>query len=133
MTQLIVFPDAVELVADLLRTALTPTPVVARVPNPRPASFVTVSRTGGTRRNDVVDDATITVHAWYAGSEEAAHDLAQQARAWLHATVGQPVNGVVVYRCDELAGPYLNPDPVSEVVRYTFSVQVAVRGAAQTV
>lgn len=132
MTQLVTFPDAVALVVSYLNGVLTE-PVSSRVPNPRPAAWVTVSRAGGTARNALVDAPLLAVDAWAASGEPEAHDLAQRARAWLHAAVGQVVDGTVVYRCDEASGPAPNPDPVSEVPRFSFAVQLAVRGTVATV
>ena len=121
----IVFPDAVQLVCDHLRAALTPTPVVSRVPTTRPASFVRVRRVGGVRRNLVTDEPTLTVEAW-AASEQAAHDLSQLARAHIYAMPG----GGDVYRVTEFAGPALLPDPLSDQSRFTFTVSVATVGEA---
>ena len=123
----IVFPDATLVAITKLRAALTPTPVHARIPTTRPAAFVLVQRVGGVRRNLVVDDALLTVEAW-AATGAAAHDLAQAARAHLHAMVGDVIAGVAVYRVDEAAGPQWLPDPESLQARYTFTTTVAVRG-----
>lgn len=125
MIEPIVFPDAVEVVCDHLRTELDPTPVVSRVPTTRPAAFVRVMRVGGVRRNLVTDEATLTVEAW-AASEQAAHDLAQLARAHIYAMPGDGD----VYRVTEFSGPALLPDPLSDQPRYSLTVAVATVGAA---
>jgi hypothetical protein len=127
----IVFPDSTLVAVTHLRTELAPTPVHASIPMTRPAAFVHVRRLGGVRRNLVVDEALLAVEAW-AGTAEAAHDLAQAARAHLHAMVGVTVGSVPVYRVDEAAGPQYLPDPASLQDRYTFTVTVAVRGDATT-
>ena len=121
MIEVIVFPDAVQLVCDHLRTQLAPTPVVSRVPTTRPASFVKVERVGGVRRNLVTDEPTLTVEAW-AATEQAAQDLCQLARAHIYAMPGDGQ----VYRVTEIGGPVLLPDPLSDQPRYTFTVALAV-------
>lgn len=126
--EVIVFPDAAAIVIGHLAGELDP-PVLPRIPNPRPDTFVTVQRVGGPRRNLVTDAATLAIEAW-APTEEAAHDLAQLARGHVAAMVGDLFAGVPVYRVDEFSGPQLLPDPTSDQPRYTFTVAVATRGAA---
>lgn len=125
MIETIVFPDAVSIVCDHLRTELSPTPAVSRVPTTRPDTFVRVQRVGGVRRNLVTDEATLTVEAW-AATEQAAHDLSQLARAHVYAMPGDGD----VYRVTEISGPSLLPDPLSDQPRYSFTVAVATVGAA---
>lgn len=128
MPEIVVFPDAVDKVVDYLAAQLAArsnaTPVYSRVPTTRPASFVRVIRTGGVRRNLVVDDAQITIEAW-APSDEAAHDLAQLCRGILLAAPGV---ATAVRDVQELGGPGLQPDPDSETPRYVFSHLVSLRG-----
>jgi hypothetical protein len=132
VAEVIVFPDAEGLVIDYLRDLLD-VPVSGTVPNPRPGEFVTVRRLGGVRRNLVTDAPMLTVEAWAAG-DVAAHDLAQLARAHVHAMARASVlTEPAVYRVVEIAGPGHLPDPVSAQSRYVFTVEVAVRGAALTV
>jgi metal-dependent amidase/aminoacylase/carboxypeptidase family protein len=126
----IVFPDAVAVCCTYLDGVLLE-PVRSKVPNPRPDAFYTVTRTGGPKRNLVTDEAQITVEAW-GPDDETAHDMAQAARAYLNAMVGQTVNGAPVYRVDELAGPANIPDPLSEQPRYSQSFAVAIRGEVLT-
>lgn len=125
-TAVVVFPDATDVVRTLLDTALTP-PVRSKVPNPRPAEFVTVRRTGGVRRDLVADNAQVTVESWGA-TEEDAHDLAQLARAHIGAAPGSVVNGVSIYRVTEQAAPGILPDPLSDQPRYTQTFIIALRG-----
>jgi hypothetical protein len=130
MPEIVVFPDAVYEVGSYLASRLTArgdaTPVYSRVPNPRPATFVRVIRTGGPRRNLVVDDAQITVEAW-AATDEAAHDLAQLCRAILLASPG---DSDLIRDVGEVGGPGLQPDPDSNTPRYVFTHLVALRGSA---
>jgi hypothetical protein len=121
----IVFPDATATVITGLDAALTE-PVSSRVPNPRPATFVTVQRAGGPRRNIVTDEATLIVESW-AATPAAAHDLAQNARATIHALLGTSVDGVRILRTEETSGPAYLPDPDSQQARYTQTFSVALR------
>jgi hypothetical protein len=123
------FPDSVAAVISIVDAAVAE-PVRSQVPNPRPAAFVLVRRVGGVRRNLVVDEATISVEAW-AATEQAAHDLAQSARAAIHAAQGTVVSGAgTLYRSDEIGGPAWDPDDESDQARYSFSVSVAFRGTS---
>ena len=104
-------------------------PVRSRVPNPRPARFVLVFRTGGPSVNVVTDAAQLTIEAW-AATDYDAHDLAQAARAILSGIEGTVSGGVTVYGIDEFSGPANLPDPESDQSRYTWSTVVNVRGIA---
>lgn len=123
---MVLFPDAVDVVTTALDASLVE-PVRSRVPNPRPATFVLVRRTGGPKRNLVTDEAQITVESWAATCEDAA-DLAQEARAILNNLPGQSIGGVPVYRVDEASGPADLPDPLSDQARYSQTFSVALRG-----
>jgi hypothetical protein len=129
VAEVVVFPDAVYEVASYLAAKLAArgntAPVVSRVPDPRPAAFVRVLRTGGPRRNLVVDDAQITVEAW-ALTDEAAQDLAQLCRGILLASPGDGL----IRDVDEVGGPGLQPDPDTDTPRYVFTHVVALRGSA---
>ncbi len=122
----VVFPDATAAVTSRLGDVLA-VPTDARVPKPRPDEFIVVRRVGGPRRDIVTDEATLTIEAW-AQDEAAAHDLAQLARAHVHAMAGTTEGDVRVYRVGEFAGPASLPDPDSSQSRYTLTVTVAVRG-----
>lgn len=126
----IIFADATAVAIAWLDAHLEE-PVHQDIPNPRPDAFVTVSRTGGPRRNLVTDGAFLTVESW-GQTHQDAHDLAQAARAWLHSIVGETVNGAPVYRCDEAAGPAKLPDPLSGQPRYSQSFELAIRGEVLT-
>lgn len=129
----VVWPDATDVCVTFLRAALAErgdgATVAAKVPNPRPARLVLVHRVGGPRLNLVADDAQIAVECWAPAAEDAA-DLAQLCRALIHTMRGGVVDGVPIYRIDELAGPADLPDPLSDQPRYVFTVQIAMRGTA---
>lgn len=120
------FPDAERIVIDFL-TPRVGVPVSLRVPNPRPASFVTVQRVGGPRLNLVADNATLAIEGW-AASPTAAKTVLGVARAHVLAMGNQAVGDVPVYRVNEIGGPAYLPDPDSDQSRYTLTVEVAMRG-----
>lgn len=93
--------------------------------------LVTVLRTGGERRNLIADDAQVAIECWGA-TDAAAHDLCAQARGLLHALAGTVVDGVAVYRVDEVAGPALLPDPDAGVPRYTATFSLTLRHTASS-
>lgn len=118
-------------VADLLKSWLAESlevPVVTRVPNLRPASFVQVQRVGGPRADPVLDRPTVSVDAW-AQTRSAAAALAQQARARMHDLGGATVDGHTFGAVTEAAGPQDFPDPTSGQERYTATFSLVVRGA----
>lgn len=129
----VLFPDAAAILIDYLRGLLAArgdsAPVGQKTPNPRPARFVTIHRVGGPRRSIVADAPLLAVECW-ATTDPDAHDLAQLARALLHTARGRSLDGVAVYRIAEAGGPVNLPDPLSQQSRYTFTLEVALRGAA---
>jgi hypothetical protein len=104
-------------------------PVATDVPTSRPARWVRVIRTGGPRRGVVLDEAQVTVEAWGTSTEDAAQ-LAQLARAHIHAMQGRIFAGVLVVRVTAFGGPAWLPDPTSKQHRYTWTEQITVRGTA---
>lgn len=123
-----IFPDTTALVIAHLNDVLTP-PVTRTIPDPRPATFVTVIRTGGTvsAASPLIDEVQLTFESW-AATHPAAHDLAQLVRANVMAMAGQVIDGVSVYRVEEFAGPQDLPDPQSTQARWTSTAVVHVRG-----
>lgn len=133
MLGLTVFPDAALITITALRVTLADlgdtAEIHARIPNPRPDRFVTVNRSGGPRQTIVSDAAQLDVESWDLLPEDA-HDLAQLARAAIHAMANTIHGGVQVYFVNEFSGPAELPDPVSNQARYVQSFQVSMRGAA---
>jgi hypothetical protein len=129
MTTALLYPDAVLVTTGLLRSALVAAGqtvhVGSLVPNPRPATFVKVTRTGGPKVLRVVDGAQITVDCW-AADGAAAMNLAQLCRKCIEEMPGT----APVHRIEEIGGPQDLPDPVSNTPRVTFTVQVQMRGQA---
>lgn len=135
MAEVLVSPDVVALVIAWLKTELPLIPdqsavsVTRAVPSPRPPQFLTVELIGGVGRQPgvpVVDRVAVTVEAW-AQRVDQAHDLAQNARAVVHAARGVVLAGVQVYRVTEQGAPVELPDPLSDQPRVTFSVEMHVR------
>lgn len=120
----VLFPPAAKLVTSVLARRLG-VPVGRRKPT-QGGRYVTLARTGGVRATLVSDAPQLTIDCW-AKTPEEAEELAQQARAVLHGLVGSVVDGVPVYRVDELGGPTDLPHP-SGSPRYTFTVAVHLRG-----
>lgn len=129
MTEAVAFPDVEALAVTYLTGRLSGVPVSTRVPHPRPAKFVRVSRVGGTSPNRVTDAALVIVKCWAATEPEAA-DLARTVRAYVGAMAQTSVGSDYVRRIREVAGPQAFPDPASESPRYQFTVQIDTRGVA---
>lgn len=127
MNEVLVFPDAVEVAKAIIGDFYAD--VYARVPAQRPAEFIRLRRTGGTRANLVVDAATVVVEAW-AADEHRAMELAQLARGWLHAAAGTTTDTTPIYRVLEFSGPAVLPDPESDQARVTQTLQLHLRGTA---
>lgn len=135
MAETLVAPDAVALSIAWLAQELpdmpdqTPVTVTRAVPNPRPPTFVTVRLIGGEGRNGSnvpLDRPQVAIEAW-AQTPAQAHDLAQNARAVMHAARGVVHAGTQVYRVEEMGAPVDLPDPLSHQPRVTFSLLLTVR------
>lgn len=103
--------------------------VAGKVPAARPARFVTVTRTGGPRRDRLVDDAQITVDSWGTSSADAL-GLAEKARTAVHELVGRTSAGVFIIGTQEVSGPAYLPD-VSGVDRYRQTFVVSTKGTTK--
>jgi hypothetical protein len=121
------FPDAVELVCNYLRTALSGPPVGSRVPDPMPPSFVRVERIGGLRGR-LLDRPRIDVEAW-AETEGDAWALCEDARAYAMAMSGKR-GETTVSNVSEVSGPMWLPDASTGRPKYAFAVEFTTRGTA---
>lgn len=101
--------------------------VHTRVPNPRPATFLRVWRTGGAAINRVLDAPLITVQSW-AATDKVASDNANAAR---DALLNNSAEMTLVRGVEEVTGPYYDPDPVSGATRYTFTMRLRVKRPRQ--
>lgn len=120
------FPDAEKLARDFLDVRIEP-PVATKVPNPRPDRFVRAWRTGGVAENRVVDKPIITVSCTAPDSVTAAADAGAARAAFLNDYTAMPL-----VRRVEVLGLYYDPDPDTNEDRYSFSVQMTVRGRRTT-
>lgn len=135
MAEILIAPDVVALAIGWLRTEL-PTipdqnavPVHRAVPDPRPPTFITCRLAPGSGIDPalpVVDVVQLNFEAW-APTVAAAQDLAQNARAVMLAAKGVVVSGIQVYRAEDFAGPAELPDPLSNLPRFVFSIQLSIR------
>ena len=88
----------------------------ASAPNPMPASFVTVERTGGGSR-DQIDSPTLAVQCW-AKTRKAASDMADCVRKDLVAMTGTGGFGAITVQ-----SIYNWPDPSTRMARYQLTVE----------
>lgn len=130
----IVFPDAEAVVIEHVARKLLgfgwSVPVVRRIPNPRPATFVRILRTGGTRATLVTEAAQLTVDVW-SNEPTFAAELAQLVAAIMRAAPPALVGGTPCYLVEDLSTPADLPDPSSNQPRHTFSVLMHLRGQTQ--
>lgn len=117
-------PDA-ELMLRTWLTAKVTARVETIVPNPLPAEFVRVWRTGGPSSSRVVDNPQVTVQAW-SSSKAGAAALIGQVRSLFHAAATR-TELPLVRRVVEMGGPYYDPDPTTGAERYSLSVSMRVR------
>jgi len=127
--QIIVFPDAEQLLGDAMRAQLQATlgreiPVSTDVPDPRPQEFILLRRVGGVRRTLVTDLPTILVEAW-AKTPSRAWRLAALAQGILYWFT--EIDGHAVSVDGEFSGPTNLPDGLSGQPRYTATYSVAIR------
>lgn len=88
-------------------------PAYAQVPDPRPETFITVQRTGGTCTVGI-DAPAVAVDAW-AGSAYEASELALAVR---DAMVLRAVEVPEIRHVDVGSGPYSSPDADSRQPAY---------------
>lgn len=127
MKPVVVFPDAVLVVIEYLRSVMPPgTRVYSRVPASLPAEFIRVERLGGMRRFPFIDRPRVDIECW-SGSEEGAEALVNTTRAYVLAMAGQR-GGTTVYDVAEVSGPQWLPDSTTGKPRYVFAVEFSTRG-----
>lgn len=124
------FPDPEEMVVEFAQ-ACTAAPVGTKVPNPRPPLYVRIAVTGGSAVNRVIELVQVTVTVGAAGTSDEGGDViaSREARrlrtAFLNDYTAMPlVRGVA-----ESVRPYYDPDPATGEDRYSFTLQMSVRGA----
>jgi hypothetical protein len=85
--------------------------VGTEVPADRPEEFVRLWVTGGSAVQRMFERPTVTVQAW-AATSTAASAIASRCREAYLARFGASA---------ELTRPYFDPDPDTEIPRYTFT------------
>lgn len=132
--EVIVFPDVEETVRAYLEAALAARGQATEgyagtTPTGFPDRSFAVRRTGGFSRNLVTDVAQVSIDC-RATKETAAERLSALVRAMVNAAeLDGWMGDVPVSSVNEIAGPYLNPDPINpKQHRYSATYQVAVRG-----
>lgn len=125
--ELIIFPDAEAVVISHLKTVLPGTHISTKVPTPRPARLIKVTRVGGPKVRLNAESAMLVFECWEADTVKAS-DLARLAKAYVHAMAGENVAGNWVYKVTEVGGLAYNPDPESDYPRYQFTVSLDLRG-----
>ncbi|WP_066041905.1 hypothetical protein [Herbiconiux solani] len=136
MTEIIVAEDAELAAVTELKQRLPDTgevnPIVATsIPATQPPEFFRVIVTGGTDRDLVTDNPSITVEA-YALREARAERMAARAHAVLLAAArAGSMGGVPCYQAQSFARPGNLPNPlVPDRRRYTFTISADLRMAA---
>jgi hypothetical protein len=132
---LFVFPDAELVAVTVLRAALAAGTIVGTEwPEDLPAKLktgvVSLTRGGGAvvQRN-VIEDVTLDIDV-LAASKGEAHDLAQLARAHLHASEGTTVDGAQIYTVADVSLIWLPHQPDAETTpfpRYVLVMQMRLR------
>lgn len=130
MAEIITFPDIESLIATFLTGRLDVPCYTTPTPTSFPDRSITVIRTGGASHDMIVDTAQISLDCRAKRRPSDALDLARNARAELQAAARDGWLGdSPCYSCDDMSGPYLNPDPVNPgLYRFTAIQMVAVRG-----
>lgn len=97
-------------------------PVGTRIPDPRPAQFIRVTRAGGVKRNLVQSDCRVLVECW--GTTDAlAWDAAERSWALLNALDTTTLMDVARVT---LADPVNYPDSLSGSPRYQYIADLVV-------
>lgn len=129
MSEAVIFPDVEALLVAYLTPLLGGVEVGTQIPNPRPDTFVRVTRVGGARRDRITDQPLVVVQAW-ATDEAAAQNLGARAQAHVFALEQTSVGDSYVRAVREVGGFQAVPDPLSGTPRYQFTAQLDTRGVA---
>ncbi|MGW6920847.1 hypothetical protein ACWGA9_06120 [Streptomyces sp. NPDC054950] len=123
---MIVFPDAVLVMTEYLRSVLPGLRIESKVPTTRPAEFVRLKRLGGVSRIRILDRPRMDVECW-SDTEGNAADLMLRVRPFVLAMAGKR-GDTTVYRVTEVSGPMWLPDSESGQPKYAFAVEFSTRG-----
>lgn len=132
MLEVIVFPDAEQLLSDWL-TDLLDIPFGTKPPDPGsplPTRFGRVLRLGGSVQTKVTDGALVMFEDWAELESQASAD-ARLVRGHVSALAGERLDGHMVCAVEESAGPQNYPDPTLPThSRYTQTHVIHIRGQA---
>jgi hypothetical protein len=132
--EVLVAPDPLAVAVAYLNGELAgrgePARASGAIPNPRPASFIKVSVTGGAGRASLVYVSPFVTFDCWAPTSPAASDLASLVAALILAMPDRYVGPAVVYSATELAFPAEQPDPDTRLPRYVWSAQIGMRAQA---
>ena len=109
--------DVEGLLVGVLRPVVAPSKVATKLPNPRPAQFVRVTRAGGARRNVAQSGSRVIVECW-AASETDAWALCVAAYDALDDLDVDP--GELPFMSVDLSDPVNYPDTATGSPRYQF-------------
>jgi hypothetical protein len=131
----IAFPDIEALARTWLLDQLTArgnsTPVATSQDTDVTPPIVLIERTGGPRRNLVVDSPQVTLECHGpVGDEDQAAALTVLVRALIGTAPGHSIGGALVYDIHELSGPTRLRDTSDGHVFYRWLVVLDVRGHA---
>ncbi|MDR6691344.1 hypothetical protein J2X55_002256 [Microbacterium sp. 1154] len=118
------FGDVEQMFRDFLDEDTQQT-VKTAVPSDRPDVFTHVWRSGGSASNRVVERPILTITAWDT-SATRAHDRLQECR---DAVMNRYGRMPLVRRVEEITGPYWDPDPDTNLPRYSMLIRPTVRAA----
>lgn len=101
-------------------TTATTYPTSTKIPNPRPARFIRVTRTGGTSRNLAQSDPSVLVECW-GTTETDAWAVAKAVWEALQPTRLGAYLSPAVFVCQaDVAEPVFYPDAATASPRYQF-------------
>lgn len=129
---MITFPDVQAKIAAHLRaqSALSGWTVAVRPPTTLPEKLITVRLAGGSRESLVIDSPRITITGWGQNTTDdvGAWQVTETCREIMLAIRNETVQGVVIYRVAENAGPVPSVDPDTGRPRYFFTHELRLRG-----
>lgn len=123
---MIAFPDAVDVLLDIVEPLVGPDKVVGRIPSDWDGgALIYAERIGGTDDGITTDTAVIQV-ACYGDSRASSLDLASRVRSAILAAARTVVNGALIYDTATVVGPQdipdLDPDDRRQVSTYALDL-----------
>lgn len=119
------YPDALALMKAYLDPLVTP-PVCARVPDPRPDSFVTMRLVNTSRLTPVRVRPRIDFYAW-AKTDSDAWTLGELVYRSVHALAGTTLLGPTCYAVEEFLGPRQADDTLTGTPRIWMTLAPVIR------